>query len=45
MARTIHTRWSYSISFSRLRSSSVQCAWSSIIVRNVLISNVHWPVK
>ncbi len=40
MAGTIHTLWSYSINFSRLRSSFVQCAWISIIVRNVLISNV-----
>jgi len=31
---------SYLINFSRLRSSSVQCAWISIIVRNVLISKV-----
>jgi hypothetical protein len=30
----------YLVNFSLLRSSPVQCAWSSIIVRNVLISNV-----
>ena len=31
---------SYLINFSRLRSSSVQCAWISIIVPNILISKV-----